>query len=306
MIDILMATYNGEKYVKEQIESILNQTYQEWKLYIRDDGSKDNTLSILRDFQNKHKERIFLVEDNKKGLGAKGNFSELIQYSNSEYCMFSDQDDVWINTKIEESMKKMQSVESDKNIPILVHSDLKVVDSELKIINESFWEYQQLDSSKNTLNNLLVQNNITGCTMLMNKSLVNICRDIPSNCIMHDWWIGLVASAFGKIYTVDNQTILYRQHGNNEVGAHKYNSIGFIKDKLSNIDRINKSIDDALIQARVFYDKFGKILGQEEKELVFDFANIRKKNILSRKLSIIQNKYYKNGLVRNIGYLLFI
>lgn len=308
MIDILMATYNGESYIGEQIDSILNQTYTQWKLYIRDDGSKDNTMSIVEEYANKYSDKIILVKDGKRGLGAKGNFGALIKYSKSEYCMFCDQDDFWLSTKIEDSMNKMLEIEKKEGIdlPILVHTDLKVVDGELNVINESFWNYQNLDKTKTSLRSLLVQNNITGCTMLMNKALMKLCQNTPENCIMHDWWIGLVASAFGGIYTVDKQTMLYRQHGKNEVGAHKYNSIGFVKNKLSNIEKINKSIDDTINQAKAFYDEFKNELNSNDKEIVYNYSILRDKNLIQRKRSIVKNKFYKNGLMRNIAYLIFI
>lgn len=308
MIDILMATYNGAKYVTKQIDSILNQTYTDWKLYIRDDGSNDGTKEILQDYENKYPNKIVVIRDNKKGLGAKGNFVELMKYSKSKYCMFSDQDDVWLNSKIEDSINKMLEIENieGSNFPILVHTDLKVVDDKLEIINESFWNYQNLDKNKTDLRNLLVQNNITGCTMLMNRGLMNLCKNIPEDCIMHDWWIGLVASAFGKMCIVDKPTMLYRQHGNNEVGAHKYNSFSFVKNKLSNIDKISRSIDDTIIQAAAFYNEFKDKLSDNDRHLVYNYSILREKNFIQRKQSIVKNKFYKSGLVRNIGYLLFV
>lgn len=308
MIDILMATYNGAKYVDKQIDSILNQTYTDWKLYIRDDGSNDGTKEILQDYERKYPNKIVVIRDNKKGLGAKGNFTELMRYSKSEYCMFSDQDDVWLESKIEDSIRVMREAETlnGTDIPVLVHTDLKVVDKNLNIINESFWEYQNLNCDNKNLNKLLIQNNITGCTILMNKSLTYMCRNIPSNCIMHDWWIALVASAFGKIYTVDKQTMLYRQHGNNEVGAHKYNSFSFVKNKLSNLEKISKSIDDTIIQAEAFYNEFKDKLSDNDRNLVYNYSVLREKNFIQRKQSIVKNKFYKSGLVRNIGYLIFV
>ena len=140
MIDILMATYNGERYISEQIESILNQTYKNWKLYIRDDGSKDNTISIIRDFEKQYPNKIILVKDKKNGLGAKCNFAELMKYSKQEYCMFSDQDDIWIDNKIEKTLEKMKQAEKkySKKTKNFEHTELKVIDVELKDINDSY------------------------------------------------------------------------------------------------------------------------------------------------------------------------
>lgn len=308
MIDILMATYNGETYISNQIESILNQNYSNWKLYIRDDGSKDRTNEILNEYEQKYPEKIKIVRDSKKGLGAKLNFCELLNYSTSDYCMFSDQDDIWFENKIEITLKKMKEAENkygDK-APILVHTDLKVVDKNLNLINDSFWKYQNLKPNYKELNYLIVQNNITGCTMMMNRKLAKISKNIPENSIMHDWWIGLVASGLGHIEYINEQTILYRQHGNNEVGAHNYNSKEYIINKLLSKNKIKSSINEAILQAEIFLKNYNDILTKNNKELLYLFTNINKKNILKRKLLIIKNKIYKQGIKRIIGYLIFI
>lgn len=308
MIDILMATYNGERYISEQIESILNQTYKNWKLYIRDDGSKDNTKYIIKNYEKKYPNKIIVIEDENNGLGAKYNFRELMKHSTNEYCMFSDQDDIWLNNKIQITLSKMIEIESQNLIdtPILIHTDLKVVDSELNIIDNSFWKYQNLYNTNIKLNNLLVQNYITGCTMMLNKSLLNLAKNMPKESIMHDWWIGLVASTFGIIGYVENATILYRQHGNNEVGAQKYNSLKSIKSKLLNLKKINDSIENTIIQSEAFYNLNKEMLDITDEQIIKEFIRLKEKTYVDRKLSVIKNKFYKNGLIRNIGYLIFI
>ena len=308
MIDILMATYNGEKYLDEQINSIIKQTYKDWTLYIRDDGSNDNTDEIIKKYVKMYPDKIIYIKDKKQGLGAKGNFGELIKYSQSEYCMFSDQDDVWCENKIEISLNKIKNIESKngKKIPILIHTDLYVVDEDLNIMNDSFWKYQNLNPNAIQMNELLVQNNVTGCTMMLNKSLLDLSKDIPSKCIMHDWWIALVASCFGKIETLNESTILYRQHGNNEVGAHKYRSLDFIKSKIKNINKIKNSINATILQGNEFRNIFSNILNDKNKYIIDEFCELKNKNTIYKKISVIKNKFYKNGLVRNIAYLIFI
>ena len=308
MIDILMATYNGEKYIEQQIESILKQTYNEWKLYIRDDGSTDSTIEIIEKYAAEYSDKIIIVKDSKKGLGAKLNFAELIKYSTNEYCMFSDQDDVWLENKIELTLNTMSDMEQKfgKLIPILVHTDLKVVNKELDVINASFWNYQNLDPNRKKLNDLLVQNNVTGCTMMINKKLIDLSQDMPKECIMHDWWIALIASTFGKIGAISIPTILYRQHGNNEVGAHKYRSLKFIKNKIYNIKKIKTSINDAIVQSKCFYDMFIKYFNEDQEELINNFYNIKKNNFIKRRLIILKNKLLKQGKVRVIAYLVLV
>ncbi|MDD4782006.1 MAG: glycosyltransferase, partial [Tissierellia bacterium] len=129
MIDILLASYNGEKYIGEQIESILNQTYQDWFLYIKDDCSIDNTLDIALEYERKYIDKIKVIKSDIPSGSAKNNFFSMLPYSQNDYIMTCDQDDIWLPNKIELTFNKMKDVEKENsNIPILIHTDLKVVD----------------------------------------------------------------------------------------------------------------------------------------------------------------------------------
>ena len=221
MIDILVAVYNGEKYLKEQLTSILNQTYKEFNIIIRDDGSTDSSLYIIKEFNQLYPEKVTFVEGVPSG-SAKNNFFELINYAKSDYIMFCDQDDIWFENKIEVTLKKMQATENTygKDVPILCHTDLTVVDKNLNTINPSFFKMQKFDITKTTLNRALVQNIVTGYTMMINKALLDLAKGTNSeDIIMHDWWLFLIASAFGRVEVVTTPTILYRQHEENQVGA---------------------------------------------------------------------------------------
>ncbi len=223
MIDILLATYNGEKYISEQIDSLLNQTYQNWILIVHDDGSSDNTIEILKKYVLKYPKKIILIEDGIKTRGAKNNFSHLLSFSTSKYIMFCDQDDVWLNDRIELFHKAMlESVKKYGNIPIVVFSDLIVVDDKLNIINDSMIKYQRLNPEiAKSFEMLKCQNVITGCAMMVNKKALELSVPIPKDALMHDWWIGLMTAKYGKNIFLDTATILYRQHSNNTVGFKK-------------------------------------------------------------------------------------
>lgn len=220
MIDILLATYNGEKYLKEQIDSLLNQSYTDWKLLIRDDLSNDNTLSIISEYIKKYPNKIKRYESEKR-LRPCQSFNYLLQQSKSEYIMFCDQDDIWLPNKIELSLKKIKELEEKKNkgIPILVHTDLKVIDSNNKIIAESFWQLLGLNPEQKSIKDLLGTNFVTGNTVIINRKLKDKIGNIPLNANMHDWWLALVATEFGIVSYLNKTTILYRQHDLNSVGA---------------------------------------------------------------------------------------
>ncbi|MDO4731239.1 MAG: glycosyltransferase family 2 protein, partial [Clostridia bacterium] len=182
MVDILMATYNSEKYIKEQLDSILSQTIANWRLVIRDDCSSDNTLEILKAYEAKYPEHIFVHQAKTNSGGADKNFFELINYALYDYVMFCDQDDVWENNKVELSLKKILALEQQYgNIPLLVHCDAKVVDDELNLISNSLFDFEQLSKTNTSINKLIAQNNVTGCTMMVNKTLLDMIKSPHKN-----------------------------------------------------------------------------------------------------------------------------
>ena len=219
-----MAAYNGEKYIAEQIESIQNQSIIRWQLIIRDDGSSDGTLKLISKYIS-NDERITLLKDRMGNLGVIDNFGELIKFAltkDSELIFFADQDDVWFPNKLEIFMNKYEELTSYDNstTPILVHSDLQVVDSEINMIHPSFMNcIGARPVYEDPLNRLLIQNYVTGCSMACNRALLKIGYPFPEKIVMHDWWLSLCAASCGKIGSIMEQTIHYRQHGDNQYGA---------------------------------------------------------------------------------------
>lgn len=216
-VDILMATYNGEKYLRPQIESILDQTFKDFNLIICDDCSKDNTWKILEEYAQKDS-RIKIIK-NEKNLGYNKNFEKLLGFVTSDYFMLSDQDDFWLPNKVEESYKKITT----ENLN-LVCSDLEVVDKNLNTIHPSMWEYWPDYNIKNKIKksrdyrSCLMTNCITGCTTIVNSKLIDKLLPLPGYPIVHDWWIGIVAGSYGEIGYIEKPLIKYRQHGNNQIG----------------------------------------------------------------------------------------
>ena len=234
-ITILLSSYNGEKYLKEQLDSLFAQTYKNFEIIVRDDGSTDKTKYILNEYEKNYPNKVQIIEDSIGNLGSSKSFMKLLEYSSDcEYVMFCDQDDVWLPEKIEMSINKIKEleVESNKNIPLLVFTDLTVVDEKLNIINKSYWNYQKLiPSITNDWKKLLSQNVITGCTIIMNKKAKEVCLPFTLEMMIHDQWFGVNVSKYGKIGYLNEQTILYRQHGNNVEGAHNY-GIKYVLNKL--------------------------------------------------------------------------
>ncbi len=303
-IDILLATYNGERFLREQIDSILNQSYQDFHLIIRDDGSKDCTLAIVHDYIARHPGKITLIEDSVH-RGAIGSFSHLLSSSGAPYVMFSDQDDVWLADKIQVTIAKMREMESlhGKEVPLLVHGDLIVVDQDLKVISESFWKYIHLKPSEGfRLNRIMVQNEVTGCTMMLNRPLADLAKPIAPESIMHDWWIGLVASACGHIGIVKSPIILYRQHGKNTLGARKYKTIEQIMLALKNR---STNINQKSFQAYAMIDRYEHILPEKNLEMISDYAAMESASILKCKYLSLKHRFFKHGIIRNL-YCFFL
>ena len=210
-IDILMATYNGEKYLAEQIDSIICQTYKNWNLLIRDDGSSDNTFKILKEYEKKD-DRIKIIKDKKGNLGIAKNFEELLKISSSELIMFSDQDDVWKKDKIKIMLKYVGN--SD-----LIISDAIVTNEKLKCISESLF---CLVKSKNGIIKNVIKNTYYGCCMLFKRKILEEVLPIPNNKeIGHDLWIGLISEKYYKVKFIDEKLIYFRRHSNNVTTINK-------------------------------------------------------------------------------------
>ncbi len=304
MVDILLAVYNGEKYLKEQLNSIINQTYLEFNIIIRDDGSTDGSLDIIKEFAMLHPEKVTLVEGKPSG-SAKNNFFELMNHTKSKYIMFCDQDDFWLQNKLELTLNKMKEAENihGQSTPLLCHTDLKVVDQNLNIVHPSFYKMQKFDISKTSLNRALVQNIVTGCTTMINKPLLDLAKGTNSeNIIMHDWWLFLIASAFGKVEAVNTATILYRQHGKNQLGAQNPSEIGYYAEKLKK----GSSLHITYSQAKCFYDAFEGSLTSEQKNLVKEYMSFPEKSKLQKISSIIKNDFWKHSAIKKAGQIILV
>ncbi len=304
LVEILLATYNGGKYLEAQISSILDQSFQDFRILVSDDGSTDGTAEILEKLLRKDPARIVIVNEEMAKQGVVGNFSSLIEFSSAPYLMLCDQDDIWFPNKIQRLLEKIQNIENDNrgDYPVLVHSDLEVVSFDLKVLDRSLMHYSGLNPSRKSLNSLLVQNIVTGSSCIFNRPLANLVSPIPPEVLMHDWWMALIASSLGVIEYLPEPTGYYRQHHENVLGA---NSFGwkYIWDKfLITLSIESKSILAANInQAKAMKQVLGGEFGAENLSVIEDFISLEDSSFMAKRAILLKNKFLKGKLVQNIG-----
>ena len=296
LVDIILACFNGERFIDEFLKSLDEQTHDNWRLIVRDDGSDDRTIEKIRKWSVG--KNVFFVNDSLGRLNVVMNFSECLKYSQASYVLLADQDDVWCENKIEVLLKKIIEKENQYgSIPLVICSDLFIVDENLNVISNSFFDKLRVDVSKPPeLENFLVQNVAPGCAMILNRELLNRSLPIPQTAIMHDWWFMLIAKTTGHIFLLDMPLIKYRQHSSNQVGI----SLKF-KDIFSKIKKSKKIINGLKFQAA---EVLSRPISERDREVILNFINILELNFLKKKYFLIRNKFLKNNFLKNFIFIL--
>lgn len=311
---VLLATYNGEAYFREQLQSLAAQTQTGFDLFIRDDASSDATLEILSEMIPLMPFKVIVLPKT-SSVGAMKSFGILLkyamQYGKYDYFMFCDQDDVWFSDKVEKTAQLMTQIfeNAEEKKPLLVYTDLQVVDSNLNVLGDSFWQYNHLDPSQNALNYLLMQNVVTGCTMMINRRLAEEALPFPEEAVMHDYWLSLIAKVFGEMHYLNEATIAYRQHGKNvSGGAVKFNfSYVFRKAlKFFKAGEFLQVLGRHMLQAAAFYARFSEKLNPEQNKMIEAYLNLNDMPYLKRIYSVFAYRLFKQGWIRNIGLLLWL
>lgn len=280
---VLMSTYNGEKYLKEQIDSILNQSIKNIELIIRDDGSKDSTRKILREYSEEN-DRIKVIFG--ENIGVEKSYRELLKYSvEADYFAFCDQDDIWLDNKIEKAIEEMNVI---KNEPVLYYSEVKAVNNNMEIILTS--HYTGIDTLGSSFNTTPV----IGCTVLFNNILKRYIEKygIAENIIMHDLYMYRLCLAIGGYIIHDkNSYIMYRQHENNVVGI----SSSSLK-KLKIYDKFKKT---RRTMAKDILELYGKYISDDNKQILNKVAKFNDKMSFIEKLAYIFDKRFKSKKTRS-------
>ncbi len=305
-VDVLLATYNGERFIANQLESILAQSFGHWRILLRDDGSTDQTKAICQSYARAHPDRIRLVEDTLGNLGVVECFGRLLSVATAPYVMFCDQDDVWLPDKIAIQLEKIKGQEANARagLPVAVFTDALVVDTELRPISDSLLRYINRQGTKGcALNRLCVEGNCYGCTMILNRALVERVGSIPPGVISHDWWCGLVAAALGRLVFADCAPIKHRRHASNASQTKKSSWRRYLRDR-STLGQHRRWIHRVLLQAEVFAQTYAKDLSADPARLFADLARVRHSNWFVRRYLLARHGIRTTGLGRNLGFFL--
>ena len=304
-IDVLLGTYNGARYLRPQIESILGQEGVSFRILVRDDGSADETPAVIEYYRRMSPDRVIRVSGSDH-LGAAGNFARLLREAKAPYAALSDQDDVWTSHKLRILLGAMRELESrhGTSTPLLVHSDLTVVDETLRERHSSFWRYSGFDPGGTSLPRLLVKNTVTGCASMVNRALIELALPVPPAALVHDYWLALVAAAAGRLGIVDEPLVAYRQHARNAIGARPYR-LKYLLERLAG-GFAQWDLGALRRQAAALSDRCHASMAPGYRTLIEDFVNLPGRSWIGRRRILLRHGILMPGLARNLALLFWV
>ena len=307
-VQVLLACYNGRPYLPRQLATLREQDDPCFSVLMQDDGSSDGTPSLLREVAGED-ERFHLAEENGHRLGAIGNFWSLLRQSDGELIALCDQDDEWNSCRLSRCREAMVQAEAryGADTPLLVHSDCRLIDGDGAPLAESFFRRQGWDPAATALSRLLVQNNVTGCTLMMNAPLRRLAlqHGDPAKMYMHDWFLALTAAAFGQIVFIPAPLVRYRQHGRNVMGASATGQLGRGARALSQWEKGKARIALTYDHALAFREAFGDALPDAACRCIDGYLATRSMGKLRRVLSVRWGGYTMQSPITRAGQLLF-
>lgn len=311
-IQVVLGTYNLGRYLDEFMASLRAQDHAEWTLLVRDDGSKDDTPERLERWRAMLGSQIaFLPDSGAKNLGCPANFSRLLRASTAPYVMLADPDDVWLPSKLSRTLAAMQRCESAGGAqrPTLAHTDLTMVDEDLHVLARSFWRYQGLAPERgHAFSRMIVENQVWACTAMLNRPLVELVGDVPDASIHQDWWIAMVAAAFGRIVSLDEPTILWRRHSANNSPVSKLDHAAW--NALTGVGRARRRLADLFAESRprvkAFLERFRSRLQPDQVAAAEAFLNLPQMGPVERRRAILRHRLLFTSPLRNAGLVALI
>jgi len=305
---VLLAACNGSSHLPELLASLREQSDPDFTVLMQDDGSTDDTPSILKEIAAQDPRFTFGSEQGRH-LGAAGNFLSLVRQADADYVLFCDQDDIWEKDKIQVLKQAMKDLESEYGaaVPLLVHSDCSLIDEDGSPIGDSFFAHQGWDPDAVTLPRLLVQNNVTGCTLIMNRPLTKLIAENAKakELFMHDWFIALTAASFGHIAFVSRPLTRYRQHGDNAIGASKQSLPARALAALMSRDKAKRRILLTYTHTQVFRKLYEGKLSPEALGIVDSYLATKRMRKIPRVLAVRRMGFLMQSPLTRMGQLFF-
>lgn len=306
-IAIVMATYNGERYLVEQLDSLWGQTRQDFELVVRDDGSIDSTNEILRQAAVQRPSRIRLIRDNLGRLGPKASFAALLQQTDARWVAFCDQDDYWLPAKLECQTAKLEALEAEVGAatPLLCCSDAAVTDAQLRVSSPSYFawhDFSVADGRDLALPRLLFRNYAIGATTMINAALAARCRLMPEDAVMHDWWCALVACVSGRSIVLPDALLRYRQHGENAVGSTRRATPRSFSELLKYVSHTQFNSARCVRQAQALHRVTNALpfpVAGAVTNVLRHYASFNSQSRLGRALTVLRTRSFKPGLALN-------
>ncbi len=305
---VLLATYNGSAYLPGLLGSLAGQTDPDFTVLMQDDGSSDSTAELLSAVSERDSRFVFAAEQGKH-LGAAGNFISLLRQARADYLLLSDQDDIWEPEKIAVLKHAIQDLEArfGTETPLLVHSDCSLIDSAGNPIGDSFFRHQGWSPEAVSLPGLLVQNNVTGCTLIMNDALRKLVADHAKaeELFMHDWFIALTAASFGRISFVDRPLTRYRQHEGNKIGASSRSLLARGISALKNRGEAKQRILLTYTHTEAFRKLYGDLLPAQARETADRYLVTQHMRKIPRILAVRRMGCVMQNSATRLGQILF-
>lgn len=306
-LELLFATYNSEVYLRPLLESLVQQTHDDFVLLVSDDGSSDATLAVLDEFTPRFRHPVRHVHGERPSGSAMRNFGHLLEQASADYVMLVDHDDVWHADKIERGLQTIAKAEAvtGRDRPALAHSDLAVIDGAGNPVQPSFWAMKQIDPTcSKDLRRTLIHASVVGCTSTLNRALVEACLPVPGDAVMHDWWISLVAAAHGTVMFDPAPRMDYRIHGNNVSNPRAASARGALKQ--SNYRTVmQQKLAVRARQAGALSQRLETGLPAAAR-LARAFAEIPDQGFFKRRLSLLRHRFFFPGVWRNLAMFLAV
>ena len=304
VIDILCSTRDGERFVRDFVASLGEQTCRAFRFLVRDDGSSDGTVSALRAAAETCGLAPEFLPSSGRHLGVVKSFGGLLAASSAPYVLFADQDDVWHRDKVETMLRQMRVAEArfGKETPLLLHADLRVIDGRGAPKYGSFIRRMALSPGRCAFADLLVQNCVTGCAMMINASLrARVRQPLPDEAVCHDWYLALLAAAAGRILFTRRILTDYRDHGGNVFGARRKSIFDVLLPASGGRGSLSERLRLTRRQAGAFLRQYGDILSPADRAAAEAWAALGDQPKLRRLAVCRKFNFRKNTLLRNIG-----